>query len=229
MHLMPHNSRCTCSEFDHLRLENAGDEELFRSLQGGCDRCFDILFARYWRLVLALAWKIVRERSAAEDVVQEVFLTIYLKRDLYDPARGSIKTWIAQFAHFKAMLKRRQMLAREMTILDEVNQFDSEHSGVSTQQEILERAALVEECLSSLNARQRRAIELVHFDGYTLLETAGILGQSLANTRNIYYRGIKALRLYLVHAGATRKKADAGTAIRFPGGSGEPLVLEADA
>jgi DNA-directed RNA polymerase specialized sigma24 family protein len=40
-------------------------------------------------------------------------------------------------------------------------------------------------------------IELVHFDGYTLQESAEILRETLANTRNYYYRGLKALRMFL--------------------------------
>lgn len=147
---------------------------------------------------MAISWKILRERSAAEDVVQDVFLTIYLKSNLYDSTRGSIKTWIAQFAHFKSLMKRRHLHAQEVTCLEELTHFESEMSGFCVHEEVLERAALVEECLSSLNARQRRAIELIHFDGYTLLETSEILKETLANTKNLYYRGMKALRLSLV-------------------------------
>jgi DNA-directed RNA polymerase specialized sigma24 family protein len=82
--------------------------------------------------------------------------------------------------------------------LDELSEFESGLLRYSASQGVLERAAFVEECLSVLNPRQRRTVELVHFDGYTLLETAAVLKQSLANTRNIYYRGMKALRLQLM-------------------------------
>jgi len=48
-----------------------------------------------------------------------------------------------------------------------------------------------------LAVKQRRVIELVHFDGYTLQEASDILRESLANTRNLYYRGLKDLKEFL--------------------------------
>ena len=81
--------------------------------------------------------------------------------------------------------------------LDELKEFETGLAGITTDTGGMERAAFVEECLSVLDPRQRRAVELVHFDGYTLLETATILKQSLANTRNLYYRGMSALRTKL--------------------------------
>jgi RNA polymerase sigma-70 factor, ECF subfamily len=182
----------------HVHSEVADDLELIRALQDGCERCFDALFAKYWKLVFTIAWKILRERTAAEDIVQDVFLTMYLQRDRYESSRGSVKTWIAQFAHFKALMKRRYIQTRELVNLDEYSEFESGLMVFAATQGVLERATFVEECLAVLNPRQRRTIELVHFDGYTLMETAAVLKQSLANTRNIYYRGMKALRFQLL-------------------------------
>jgi RNA polymerase sigma-70 factor, ECF subfamily len=183
---------------EHVHSEDADDLELIHALQDGCERCFDALFAKYWKLVFTIAWKILRERTAAEDIVQDVFLTMYLQRDRYESSRGSVKTWIAQFAHFKALMKRRYIQTRELVNLDEYSEFESGLMVFAATQGVLERATFVEECLAVLNPRQRRTIELVHFDGYTLMETAAVLKQSLANTRNIYYRGMKALRFQLL-------------------------------
>ncbi len=195
---------------EHVHSESADDLALIHSLQDGCEKCFDVLFARYWKLVFTIAWKILRDRTDAEDIVQEVFLTIYIQRDRYESTRGSVKTWISQFAHFKALMKRRYIQTRELVNLDEFSEFESGLLKFSASQGVLERATFVEECLSVLNPRQRRTVELVHFDGYTLLETAAVLKQSLANTRNIYYRGMKALRLQLsatrVHPGRNERE-----------------------
>lgn len=208
--------------------ETADDDVLIRCSQAGCDRCFDILFSRYWRLVLGIAWRILRDQAAAEDVVQNVFLTIYLKRDLYDSSRGSIKTWIAQFAHFKALNERRHLHSQELQCLDEVTYFEFEMKGLCANQDVLQRAALVEECLSSLNARQRRTVELIHFDGYTLSETAEILKESLANTRNLYYRGMKALRSYLTKASTLALKKPTRAATSLAAAPCNSLIVEAD-
>ena len=47
------------------------------------------------------------------------------------------------------------------------------------------------------NPKQRQVMELVHFEGYTLQETSEIVRETLTNTRNYYYRGLKALRTFL--------------------------------
>ena len=70
-----------------------------------------------------------------------------------------------------------------------------------------EWARYVETGIATLGIKQRRVIELVHFDGYTLQEASEILRESLANTRNLYYRGLKELKEFL-NGKAALKKAD---------------------
>jgi hypothetical protein len=79
-------------------------------------------------------------------------LAIYIQRDRYESSRGSVKTWISQFAHFKALMKRRYIQTRELVNLDEFSEFESGLLRFSASQGVLERAAFVEECLAVLNA-----------------------------------------------------------------------------
>ena len=192
--------------------EMADDTELIRLLQSGSDESFELLFARYWRLVFAIAWRILRHRSEAEDVVQDVFLTIYLRSAKYDSDRGSVRTWIAQFAHFKALVRRRSLQTADLENIDELKEFESGLLRFGNAEGVMERATFVEECLSTLNPRQRRTLELIHFDGYTLVEAASVLKQSLANTRNLYYRSLSALRTQLATSRAYANTGDAKTA-----------------
>ena len=55
----------------------------------------------------------------------------------------------------------------------------------------------VESGIAELSPKQRQVMELVHFEGYTLQETSEIVRETLTNTRNYYYRGLKALRTFL--------------------------------
>jgi DNA-directed RNA polymerase specialized sigma24 family protein len=70
----------------------------------------------------------------------------------------------------------------------------------------------VETGIATLGSKQRRVIELVHFDGYTLQEASEILRESLANTRNLYYRGLKLLKEFL-NGKAVLKAADESVAL----------------
>jgi RNA polymerase sigma-70 factor, ECF subfamily len=173
------------------------DVSLALNLPSGCEDCFGLIFRRYYKLVFSIAWKILRDRSDAEDVVQEVFLTIFQGRNRYDSSRGSVSAWIGHFAQFRALSKRRSLRLRQFVEFEDESLSDLDKDRIEQVPNMMERTAIVAQCLETLNPRQRRAIELVHFDGFTLLETAGHLNESLANTRNLYYRGMQSLRTYL--------------------------------
>ena len=191
----------------HSHSRQIGDEKLLEGVRIGCDQCFDLLFHRYLRQVVSISFAILRDRSEAEDILQEVFLSIYLQQEKYDPSRGTPKTWILQFAYYKSLLRRRYLRLRNFYRNEEIQegkQIAALNRGPYSMNPG-DWAHTVERAVSSLNAKQRRAIELIHVQGCTLQETADALGESLANTRNHYYRGLKALRT-LLNVGAEKEK-----------------------
>src|SRR5262249_48723465 len=97
-------------EHDHPGLLT--DEALLHNIAHGCENCFDLLFLRFFRPVLSIAYKILRDRSEAEDILQEVFLAIHAQRERFDPSIGSARTWVLQFAYYKALKRRRYLSKR---------------------------------------------------------------------------------------------------------------------
>jgi RNA polymerase sigma-70 factor, ECF subfamily len=179
----------------HDHAESVTDITLVEQLQSGCPDCFSMIFYRYCHTVFGIAWKVLRDRGEAEDIVQDLFLSIYQQRNRYDLSRGSVKTWILHSVHFKALSRRRQLKCGMLDSIESGSSLEQSASPRSLHpEEDIDRIRSIERGLSGLNERQRRAIELVHFEGYTLLETSDILGESFPNTRNLYYRGMKALR-----------------------------------
>ena len=184
----------------HLHSESIADEVLVHNIGEGCAECFAILFERYCRQVVSLAVRILRDRPEAEDILQEVFLAIYLQREKFDESRGSVKTWILQFAYFKSLLRRRYLRIRNFYSLEEFSEVQEFHRRAPSQPLGLssaEWARFVARGIAELTPKQRQVIELVHLDGYTLQETSEIVRETFANTRNYYYRGLKALRTFL--------------------------------
>ncbi len=88
------------------------DEELMVGLQVKDAEALDLLFGRYSRLVFAIALRILNDRSEAEDVVQEVFFSLYQKALLYDSAKGTAKGWIVQVAFSRARDRRAHLSRR---------------------------------------------------------------------------------------------------------------------
>jgi RNA polymerase sigma-70 factor, ECF subfamily len=89
---------------------NLSDEGVMEQLRQGHPDALLILFDRFYRLVLKVALRILRDRGEAEDLMQDVFLEIFNKADQFDPAKGRVKTWILQYAYHRS-LSRPQYLA----------------------------------------------------------------------------------------------------------------------
>jgi len=186
--------------FEHEHFGALSDVELLQNVSGGCEECFALLFHRYCRPVFSVAYKILRDHSEAEDILQEVFLAIFLQRERFDPTKGTVKTWILQFAYFRSLLRRRHLRVRNFYKQEEIQ--EGQQIRVGSAECIFgmnrgEWTRFVESGISKLNSRQRETIEMVHFQGLTLKEASENLRESLPNTRNYYYRGLKALRAFL--------------------------------
>ena len=188
--------------------ELSKDEELLQHIREGCEECFAVLFERHFRHIFAVAYRILRDASEAEDVMQDVFLDIFLRREAYDVARGSPRSWILQFAYFKSLVRRRYLRIRHFYVDDELEEAQELRARAPSDllgMNPMEWDLCVENGINLLDSRQRQSIELIHFHGYTLQEASDIMGISLANTKNLYYRGMKALRGYLVKVELTAR------------------------
>src|SRR5215468_2967035 len=78
---------------------------------GGRD-ALGVLFDRYYRLIFDVAKRILRDRGEAEDLMQDVFIEVYRKADLYDSSRGSVKTWLLQYAYHRSFNRRKYLALR---------------------------------------------------------------------------------------------------------------------
>ena len=184
-----------------VRKPNMTDEDVMERLRNGDPDALPILFDRFHRLVMKIALRILRDPGEAEDVMQEIFLEIFNKAGQFDPAKGSAKTWILQYAYHRS-LSRRQYLTlrnfydRRQTSEPEVveaNRVDISWRGLTSQ----EGRRVIQQGLATLNEKQRKTVELVCFQGLLLSEVAERTKESLPNVRHHYYRGLQALRKFL--------------------------------
>jgi DNA-directed RNA polymerase specialized sigma24 family protein len=93
----------------------AGDDARLRDrLAFGDEAAFADLHERFSSLVYTIAVRVTRDRRTAEDVTQEVFLAIWQRPLAFDPAKGSLRGWLAMLAHRRAvdLVRRRSAVAR---------------------------------------------------------------------------------------------------------------------
>jgi RNA polymerase sigma-70 factor, ECF subfamily len=188
------------------------DEHLLAQLRDGDQGALALLFRRYARVVRSVAHRILRDAAEADDLVQEVFLFVFRRAGLFDPARGTGRSWLIGVTYHRAIDRRRHLASRHFyanngleedllaaaELMTDTTLYENSIEG-SLGVETLKR---IEE---ELTEDQRRTIRLHFFDGYTFEEIAELRGQTLGNVRNHYYRGLERIRK-LIFAGALRGK-----------------------
>jgi len=92
---------------------NVSDEDLVRQLQSGATDALALLFDRHCRSVFSVAHRILRDSGEAEDLMQEVFLEVYRSAGSFDPACGSVKNWILQYATDRSLNRCQYVKLRE--------------------------------------------------------------------------------------------------------------------
>jgi RNA polymerase sigma-70 factor (ECF subfamily) len=182
----------------YAELANLGDERLIEELREGNTDAFAIIFKRYHRLVHVTALNILRDAGEAEDLTQTVFLEIYRRVGQFDPARGTLKVWLLQFAYSRSMHRRNYLFVRQFHKHVELSEVEDQASHWSPQRlDPPETTRLTSEVLAVLPEAQRRTIEMFFFEGLTLAEISERRNEKFSNVRHHYYRGLEQLRIYI--------------------------------
>lgn len=178
-------------------MKDLNDEQLIANLQAGHGDALAVLFDRYHRLVLSVALKIVRDPGEAEDVMQNVFLEIFRSAAQFDPARGTTKTWLLQYAYHRAINRRQQLQVRhfyKQTSIEDVEKAMPGSGALLGGFSHHELRHLLRQGLATLSRQQRQVLELASYDGLSMAEIASKTGETVSNVRHYYYRGLKKLR-----------------------------------
>src|SRR6202161_3171421 len=177
------------------------DEVLMARVGDGEKEAFACLFHRYARLVRAVGYKILRDDSEADDLVQDVFLFIHQKSAVFDGSKSSARSWIVQMVYHRAIDRRRYLDSRHFYTQVDLEDVGNELSGPGTSagryensiEEVLGRVG-VRKVVEVLSEIQRQTLRLHLLDGYTFEEIAVKLDQTRGNVKHHYFRGLEKLR-----------------------------------
>lgn len=184
--------------------EQIPDGELVRLLVAGDHDAMAVIFDRYYRLVMSVALRIIRDVQEAEDVVQTVFTDFYQKAEIFDETKGNLKTWLLQYTYGRSFNQKRKLKNHCFYEQVELVEMDVEQGKKQSERvanlDTQDATRLVEQILPQLTEKQRSVIELVFFEGLKLSEVASRTGESPGNVHHAYYRGIEKLRGFLIQS-----------------------------
>jgi len=175
--------------------DEATDELLLRGLARADERALGVLYDRYGSRARGLAYRVLGERGAAEEVVQEAFLGIWRRADSFAPGRGSAARWILAIVHHRAIDRLRADAGRARAEIpldrcDRVLQVDDPWQEIDLR---LRRDAL-RHWLATLPDDQRRTLELAYFAGYSQREIVALTGVPLGTVKARTRRALQKLR-----------------------------------
>lgn len=176
-------------------MELAG-AELIRRMAAGDRAAFAPFYDRYAPLAFPLVLRIVRDRTDAADVLQEVFWEAWQAAGAYDPQRGTPEAWILTRARSRAIDRVRSIRRRGATFvapLDEATAAAPEEGRVDAAEQASDRRR-VASALDRLPDAQREVIELAYFGGLTQTEIADRLKQPLGTVKTRIRLGLERLR-----------------------------------
>lgn len=187
------------SSCEPARHEELSDDALMRALSyDHADWAIEQLYMRYKQYMYSLAYRILHDSYLAEDVIQEVLLTLWHKAALYQENLGSLKSWLQTIVRNRALDKVRSSVYREQqfTHLDMVAGLEI----VSHEPELWqvvwgdEQTSCLRRALATLPAEQRQAIELNYFAGYSHAEIASQLRLPVGTVKGRIRLGLQRIK-----------------------------------
>jgi RNA polymerase sigma-70 factor (ECF subfamily) len=171
------------------------DEDLISLVVGSNAEAFATLYDRHGRAAYSLSYRMMGEKQAAEDLVQDAFLKVWRGAGSYRTERGSVRTWILSIVHNRGIDQLRSLASRRRTQNKvEASAPKSEPSEAFAETWSNSQREQVREALGTLPPEQLKILELAYFSGYTHVEISELLDLPLGTVKGRMRLGLKKIR-----------------------------------
>jgi RNA polymerase sigma-70 factor (ECF subfamily) len=174
----------------------SADEDLISLVHQSRDpEAFATLYDRHSRAAYSLAYRMMGERQAAEDLVQEAFLKLWRAAGGYRAERGNVRSWLLAIVHNRAIDQIRSSASRrrmQEKVEASAPRFEASEAFAESWRNA--QREQVREALKSLPEEQLEVLELAYFDGYTRKEIAALLDLPLGTVKGRMRLGLKKMR-----------------------------------
>lgn len=142
------------------------DDSVLDLLARGAPEAFEALYDRYSRLAFTVAMRVLSDQAAAEDVVQDAFLSVWRRSATFRAERGSLRSWLCTIVRNRAIDRLRGESGRARYELSLDNSRDEPSLSDTWTEVVAELSrARIREALQELPTEQRQTIELAYWSG----------------------------------------------------------------
>jgi RNA polymerase sigma-70 factor, ECF subfamily len=172
------------------------DREIARRLKNREQDALGQLYDRYGRLVYSVIFRIVKNTSVAEDLVQETFLRVWNRVQGFDEDKGALGPWILTIARNRAIDYLRSIDGRMSQNMYELSGNEQPGFFGDLEKDMLnsDRARVLRAAFKKLNQNQQMVIELAYFEGLSQTEMAEKMNQPLGTVKTWVRTALQALR-----------------------------------
>jgi len=182
------------------KAERLADEELMPLVGRKDPEAFAVLYDRHGGAAYSLAYRIVGERTSAEEATQEAFISVWRSGARFDSTRGSVRSWLLSIVRNRAIdfLRSKAGKAPKLTF-DDDSALEQRPAAERTEEEALRRetAGELRDVLGKLPGEQSKVIELAYFGGFSHSEIAGMLGLPMGTVKGRMRLGLEKIRVEL--------------------------------
>lgn len=155
------------------------DQQLMQQIRGRQPAALSRVYDLYSTMVYSIAVRVLRDGSAAEDVMQEVFLKLWQQPESFADHRGTLCGWLAVVTRNRAIDRIRG--SKRLENVDDLQLSNGVDLGTEAEREIM--LSKVRVVLETMPADQRQAVEMAFFEGHTHTEIAEQTGQPLGTVK----------------------------------------------
>lgn len=187
------------------RPDNPAAVGLLGRIRSGDRNAVDELYEMFGRQAFALARRILQDDGLAEDVVQEVFLSVWRSPGAFDERRAAVSSWLLAMVHHKAVdaVRREEGHRRRGRRAEDDMALHAPTAARDAEEQAVDRVVSqqVRTALGDLPASQREALALAYYGGYTQREVAALTGVPLGTVKTRMLAGMRKLKADLGSSG----------------------------
>lgn len=182
-----------------MNMEVVSEEELVNLITQSNEQALEELYDRFAPTVMGVAYRIVRSRGVAEEIVQETFCRVWDKSDTFDASKGNAKAWLFRIARNLALDNVRRQKIRPQAAASEnaelmMAQEPDEDANVAESAWASMRREQLQDALGQLPNEQQQVLELAYFEGYTRKEISSATGLALGTVHTRARLGLQKMR-----------------------------------